>query len=184
MKGAYRVAPAAPEHLCSLPQIERSAASLFGDAVPAQLLETVAAPSVFAAAQRDGLLWVAVGPGGEPVGFARVESAGRRAHLAELDVLPAHGRRGVGTALVQTVESWAVANGFSELTLTTYREFPWNEPFYAGLGFDVVSQSDLDRELMQRFDQEAGMSSERARRVAMRKGLRTVQQRHRADGVR
>jgi len=184
MEGAYRVGPAAPEHLRSLPQIERSAASLFGDAVPAQLLETVTPPSVFAAAQRDGLLWVAVGAGGEPVGFARVESAGRRAHLVELDVAPAHGRRGVGTALVRTVESWAVANDFSELTLTTYREFPWNEPFYAGLGFDVVPQSDLDRELLRRFDQEAGLDSERARRVAMRKRLPAVQPRHRAKGVR
>jgi GNAT superfamily N-acetyltransferase len=174
MRGPYVVGAAASEHLPSLPQIERSAASLFGDAVPARLLETVTALAVFAAAQRDGLLWVAIGPGDRPVGVARIESDGRRAHLAELDVLPAHGRRGIGTSLVQQVEAWALSNHIAELTLTTYREFPWNEPFYAGLGFVVVPESDLDGDLRLRFEQEAGAGSELARRVAMRKRLRTV----------
>lgn len=173
LRGGYRVVPAAPEHLSALPRIERAAADLFGDAVPAQLLEHGTPTSVLAAAQRDGLLWVALGPGDAPVGFARAETAGGRAHLAEVDVLPAHGRRGVGTALVQAVESWAIASHITELTLTTYREFPWNEPFYAGLGFEALNESDLDSDLLQRLDQEAGVDSERARRVAMRKRLRT-----------
>jgi GNAT superfamily N-acetyltransferase len=174
MRGLYEVTAATPEHLPSLPQIERSAASLFGDDVPAQLLETVTSPPVFAAAQRSGLLWVALGPGDEPVGFARVESDGSRAHLAELDVLPAHGRRGVGTALVRQVEVWALSNDVVELTLTTYREFPWNAPFYARLGFTAVPESDLDTDLLLRFEREAGAASERSRRVVMRKRLCTA----------
>lgn len=174
MRGPYEIVAATPEHLPSLPGIERSAASLFGDAVPAQLFETVTSSSAFAAAQRDGLLWVAVGPRDEPVGFVRVESEGSRAHLAELDVLPAHGRRGVGTALVRQVEKWALSEDVRELTLTTYREFPWNEPFYARLGFIVVPESGLDGEMLQRLEQEAGASSERSRRVAMRMRVSTI----------
>lgn len=174
MPGFYRVLPATSEHPPLLPEIERSAASLFGDAVPAQLLETTTPEPVLIAAQREGTLWVAVGPDDQPVGFARVEVEGTRAHLAELDVLPAHGRRGVGTTLVQAAERWALSNGFTELTLTTYRDFPWNEPFYAGLGFEVVPECDCDGDLLRRFDQEAGVDSERARRVVMRKRLVTA----------
>ena len=174
MKGVHHVVPATAGHVPALPEIERSAATLFGDDVPAQLVETVTPTSLLAAAQRDGTLWVAIGPDDQPVGFARLELVDKRAHLAELDVFPAHGRRGVGTALLRTVEAWALSNGFSELTLTTYREFPWNEPFYARLGYEVVPERDLDDDLRERFEQEAGMESEQARRVVMRKRLGTV----------
>ena len=173
MHGSYKIVVATAGHLPSLPHIERSAACLFGDDVPAELLENVTAPALLEAAQRDGTLWVAIGPNDQPVGFARVELQGNRAHLAELDVLPAHGRRGVGRALVQQVESWAVSSELAELTLTTYRDFPWNEPFYAQLGFAVVPVVDLDDDLLQRYEREAGLESERARRVVMCKTLRT-----------
>jgi len=167
-EASYRVVPAAQEHVALLPAIERSAATLFGDEVPADLLEAVTPESVFATARREGTLWVAVGPGDEPVGFARVVLAGARLHLAELDVLPEHARRGVGTALVRRVLDRARSDGFSEVTLTTYRDVPWNAPFYAGLGFVVVPESEWDADLRQRFEQEAGVDSERAKRVVMR----------------
>ncbi|MCK8115934.1 GNAT family N-acetyltransferase, partial [Anaerosoma tenue] len=171
MGDSYRVGPALPEHACSLPHIERAAADLFGDAVPAELLENVTPESVFLAAQQDGTLWVALGPDDRPVGFIRVVVTGQRVHLAELDVLPAHGRRGIGTALVRAVGDWAHSEHFTEITLTTYRDLPWNAPFYAGLGFDVVPESEWDAETRRRFEEEAGLESERARRVVMRKRL-------------
>ncbi len=174
MRGPYKVVPAAAKHLPFLPLIERSAASLFGDDFPAELLEVVTPAAVLLAAQHDGTLWVAVGPDDEPVGFARVVVAGARVHLAELDVLPAHGRRGVGTALVQAAERWARSNDFSEITLTTYRDLPWNAPFYAGLGFAVVPESGWDADLRRRFEEEAGVDSERGKRVVMRRGLDTA----------
>jgi hypothetical protein len=75
---------------------------------------------------------------------------------------------------VRQVEVWALSNDVVELTLTTYREFPWNVPFYARLGFTAVPESDLDTDLLMRFEREAGAASERSRRVVMRKRLCTV----------
>lgn len=49
---------------------------------------------------------------------------------------PEHGRRGIGGALVGSVCDWARASGIASVTLTTYREIPWNEPFYRRLGFE------------------------------------------------
>ena len=174
MRDSYRVVPASVEHVSSLPRIERAAAGLFGDAVPPELLEHVTPESVFLAAQQEGTLWVALAPDDEPVGFARVVVTGVRVHLAELDVLPAHGRRGIGTALVRTVDEWAASGHFSEITLTTYRDLPWNAPFYAGLGFGVVPESEWDTETRRRFEEEAGLESEKARRVVMRKRVATA----------
>ncbi len=174
MRGSYRVVSATLEHVPSLPVIERSAASLFGNDVPAELLEVTTPESAFVAAQGDGTLWVAVGPDDEPVGFARVTVEANRVHLAELDVLPAHGRRGVGTALVRAVEAWTRSHDYSEITLTTYRDLPWNAPFYAGLGFVVVPEGDWDADLRRLFEEEAGLDSERSKRVVMRMRLGTA----------
>jgi ribosomal protein S18 acetylase RimI-like enzyme len=89
-------------------------------------------------------------------------------------VLPAHGRRGIGTALVRTVEEWADSGEFSEITLTTYRDLPWNAPFYARLGFTIVPEIEWDADMRRRFEQEAGLESERAKRVVMRKRCGTA----------
>lgn len=174
MRGSCRIVSASPAHVPLLADIERSAATLFRDAVPAELLEHVTPESDFLNAQKEGRLWVALGPNDEPVGFARAVVAGTRVHLAELDVLPTHGRRGIGTALVRAVEDWADSGEFSEITLTTYRDLPWNAPFYARLGFTVVPEAYWDADMRRRFEEEAGLDSERARRLVMHRSRGTA----------
>ncbi|MHB1137208.1 MAG: GNAT family N-acetyltransferase [Coriobacteriia bacterium] len=176
MRDHYRVVPASPEHVSALPEIERAAATLFEDAVPAALLEHATPVHVLFGSQQTGTLWVALGQNDEPVGFARAVVDGPRVHLAELDVLPAHGRRGVGSSLVRAVTEWARAVHAREVTLTTYRDLPWNAPFYARLGFTVVPEDDWDADLRHRFDEEAGLESERSRRVVMRRPLDSASQ--------
>lgn len=82
-----------------------------------------------------------------PVGFALVEMlTGNEPHLEEIDVHPAHGRRGVGSALVRTVCEWATRSGFRDITLTTFRDVAWNMPFYARLGFaELILRSAVSR---------------------------------------
>jgi GNAT superfamily N-acetyltransferase len=77
-----------------------------------------------------------------------VEIAGI-AHLEELDVLPAHGRKGLGSELLDTVCTWAKQAGYSAVTLTTFRDIPWNAPFYEHRGFQVVSPSEFSNEYVQ-----------------------------------
>ena len=76
-----------------------------------------------------------VGPVGDPVGFAHVEMVDGFAHLAQVSVHPDAMRQGVGSALVRAAmrEAWDL--GYDRLSLTTYRDLPWNGPFYARLGF-------------------------------------------------
>ncbi|MBS0584529.1 MAG: GNAT family N-acetyltransferase [Proteobacteria bacterium] len=89
-----------------------------------------------------GQAWVACTHAGEMVGFLLVSEREGRAYIEEMDVLPEHGRRGIGTKLIERVAEWAVRAGLPRLTLSTFRDVSWNAPFYAKRGFRVVPSPD------------------------------------------
>lgn len=171
MSTDYVVRLAGPEHVDQLPDIERAAATRFGDSLPESVLLHVTPVDNLVVAQQAGLLWVALEPAGIPVGFAVASICGRRVHLDELDVSPEHGRQGVGSALVEAIEDYALNSGCVEITLTTFRDVPWNAPFYARVGFEVIPEQELDAEVVRRLSDEAALGLDRSRRVAMRKPL-------------
>lgn len=91
-------------------------------------------------AQRDaapGFLLVAGAP---VVGFVHVVEIDDEAHLEQVSVHPDHVRRGLGTALVRAAMHRARAAGHHRLSLCTYRDVPFNGPFYAALGFTQVHE--------------------------------------------
>jgi GNAT superfamily N-acetyltransferase len=118
-----------------------------------------------------GTVWVAVAAQGAPVGFAIAEARGREAYLHELDVEVAYGRRGVGRALIRRVAFWARSRGLEALLLSTFRDVPWNGPYYERLGFEVVPLDTYDDSMhaQRRSDAAAGMRVES--RVMMRASL-------------
>jgi GNAT superfamily N-acetyltransferase len=80
--------------------------------------------------------------GDPPVGLCRIDGVAGGAHLEQLSVHPDHAGRGVGRALLRAGCDWAAARGYPELTLATYRDVPWNGPFYASEGFVEVGPVD------------------------------------------
>jgi GNAT superfamily N-acetyltransferase len=169
MVDGYTITLAEPEHLVFLSAIELEAAQLFADwDVPASILAESTSLEEFRELQRAGLLWVALSDSGQPVGFAAVEKFADSCHLEELDVHPDHGRKGLGSALVRAVCSWASRRGFQSVTLTTYRDVPWNAPLYARLGFHIVAPDELGSALETRVREEAERGLATARRVVMR----------------
>ena len=80
--------------------------------------------------------------GRPPVGFVRVAEVGGGAHLEQLAVHPDHGRQGIGRALVRAACRWAADAGYRCITLATYRDVPWNGPFYASEGFGEIGPAD------------------------------------------
>lgn len=101
------------------------------------------------------------------VGFAAAEPQGRWLHLHELSVARAHQRRGIGAALLEALAIDARNSGYRGLTLTTFREVPWNAPFYARHGFVEVSDFADHPRLAQSLDDAAALGLPRERRVAM-----------------
>lgn len=79
--------------------------------------------------------------GGQLAGFAYVGTAGDEPCLGQIAVDPAFGQRGIGTALLRIVKTRMHMQGARTLVLSTQRDVPWNQPWYARHGFVEVAES-------------------------------------------
>eukprot|EP00803_Ostreobium_quekettii_P002932 evm.model.scf_229.12 EVM.evm.TU.scf_229.12 scf_229:109417-110322(-) len=103
--------------------------------------------------QREGTLWVAVAPDGCPAGFLAARPAAGALYIKELSVDPAFQRRGVASKMLEALSRDALEAGVGTLALTTFREVPWNAPFYARRGF---VESPIPEELIESVAGEEG----------------------------
>lgn len=165
----YEIRLATPADIPFLPDIESAAGELFSQ-LPAlaNLPDGVTSLEEFQESQQNNLLWVAALPSGKPIGFAQVYIVDGLVHLDEIDVHPDYGRQGIGRKLVQTVIEWAQSEGIPAITLTTFRNIPWNEPFYRKLGFRVLELEELSAGLIKLVVEEESHGLDRALRVVMR----------------
>jgi len=108
--------------------------------------------------------------GEPPVGFVSVGIVDGAAHIWQLSVDPVFGRQGRGTALLEAACDWARDAGLGSITLTTYRDVPWNGPFYARRGFVVVDDL-LPGLAAVRAHERANGDDDFGPRVAMRRQL-------------
>jgi ribosomal protein S18 acetylase RimI-like enzyme len=115
---------------------------------------------------RAGRAWVAEA-GDEVIGFVVVDVLDGRAHIEEVAVDPAHGRRGIGRALVGAAVDYGSGRRLDGVTLTTFRDVPWNRPWYERLGFRVMDEADIGPELRARRADEAASGLDPQRRVSM-----------------
>jgi len=83
----------------------------------------------------------------------RVEDG--RLHIDEIDVLRGHQGQGIGRRLLATAEAWARARGLRALSLTTFRNVPWNAPFYASCGFREWAPEEAPASIRQSLAHEA-----------------------------
>jgi len=117
-------------------------------------------------ALKEGRVFVAT-DGDVPVGFALMDVYKEYAHLEELDVHPDYGRKGIGRDLVKHVVAWARARGSDAVTLATFRDVPWNEPFYASCGFSILDEADYPPHAQLIRGNEALIGFDLSRRVIM-----------------
>lgn len=168
MDQCFRVFLAEPEHLRSLPEIERAAVSIFPKAVLSNELSDHTTPiAEFEAARARGHLQVAVTQDGHPVGFAMVADHGTTLHLEEVDVHPQFQKQGIGTALIDAVCQFARDSTFQGVSLTTFSTIPWNAPRYQKLGFRILQEDELTEELKAILQDEANRGLDPKIRVAM-----------------
>jgi GNAT superfamily N-acetyltransferase len=172
----YELGPPLRDELAQLPRIELEAASVFPvEDLALELREECLSVSFFEKASAAGRVWVVrtLVPSA-PVGFAVVTLMDGSAHLFEMDVIPAHARRGLGRVLVLKVAEWARLERFPSVTLTTFRHLPWNGPFYASLGFSEVPDAELGPELRAALVEEAKHGLDPHKRVPMKLNLRAA----------
>jgi len=141
----YSITRADSDEVDRLVEINLAADRLFDDTGlidDASLLEHVP-ETVFADAIAMSHLFVVRGDYGEAVGFTLTSVRDGMLYLDQVSVHPDHGRKGLGAALVNRVINDARHRGLKSVALSTFRDLPWNGPFYKKLGFREIPRSRL-----------------------------------------
>lgn len=168
----YTIRPASAEDVALLPEIEQRASELFAstpfsDEVSHECLSVEFLLEQLAA----GRIWVAADHNDVPVGFAVTIIVDGNAHLHEVSVDPAHGKQGIGRRLVEAVCEWAALQSFDRVTLSTFRDIPWNEPFYRKLGFNELAETEHGPQMKTLRDEERESGLDISRRLIMYRTL-------------
>lgn len=161
------VRPTRPGDVTALPAIERAAGERFRDYPELAWLaegEVISAEQHLDYAER-GLSWLALA-NDQPVGFILAETHVSSLFIVELSVHLDWQGKGIGRRLIACVADQARKRGLASLTLTTFRDVPWNAPFYARLGFEMITT--LTPELREKREEETAHGLAYDARCAMR----------------
>ena len=150
-------------HLARLPAIERAAGSLFrsigmddvaeGETTPFSILEERAAR---------GRLHVALVDGDVPVGFSIWSPKDGLAYIEEVSVHPDHAGHRLAARLIDRLAG-DVRGEHAAISLATFRDVPWNAPYYARLGFEEMPRDRVgpDHALSWKHQAENGLDMSR-----------------------
>ncbi|HDC4279496.1 TPA: GNAT family N-acetyltransferase [Enterobacter cloacae] len=161
------VRPTRPGDVTALPAIERAAGERFRDYPELAWLaegDVISAEQHLDYAER-GLSWLALA-NDQPVGFILAETHVSSLFIVELSVHLDWQGKGIGRRLIACVADQARKRGLASLTLTTFRDVPWNAPFYARLGFEMITT--LTPELREKREEETAHGLAYDARCAMR----------------
>jgi GNAT superfamily N-acetyltransferase len=163
------VRPARAADGLALREIERAAGERFRDVALPEVADDEP-PSVEALASyaEDLRSWVAADREDEPIGYVLVDVVDQCAHIEQMTVRPDLQGAGVGRALLERARTWAIEAGLSAITLTTFRDVPWNAPLFQRLGFRVLVDDELGPGLRAVRDEEASHGLDPRKRVCMR----------------
>jgi GNAT superfamily N-acetyltransferase len=104
-------------------------------------------------------------------GFIAAERFAGELHIHELAVALDRQRQGIGRSLLCVAISTALAQGLEAVTLTTFTRVPWNQPFYARMGFVRPSIDRMGERLTCILEREAAAGLPIDLRCAMRLSL-------------
>jgi GNAT superfamily N-acetyltransferase len=116
-----------------------------------------------------GRAWVATDGVDLPVAYLLSAVVDGGAHVEQVSVSPAYRGHGLGAALIDHVSAGAARDGRRWVTLTTFRDVPWNAPYYERLGFTRIPAGELGPELAALIESEASSIPGDRPRVAMRR---------------
>ncbi|KAL9621647.1 MAG: hypothetical protein Q9160_003899 [Pyrenula sp. 1 TL-2023] len=189
-----QIRSATPSDVFQLPRLEIVGGDIFRTVGMVAIADDAPpALALFQASQETGHIWVATTQtsASSPddvqkiVGYVEIhllqlaEGQPQSAHIQQVTVSPEFAGQRIGARLVQHVEAWAMEQRFENISLTTFRDVPWNAPYYQRLGFSVVGDEELleakNAALKDVVDKELKVDIlAKWPRVAMRKSLKSV----------
>lgn len=134
------ISPATQQDALVMPEIERSSGEAFRQISDLAWIadDTVTSQERHEALIGLGTAWVSRDANNVLTGFLTAEVREDTLHIWQMSVRSDQQRKGVGRNLIQVAENWSRSKQLAALTLTTFRDVPWNAPFYASCGFQDV----------------------------------------------
>lgn len=170
---SYRIRAAVRADLETLRGIERAAGRCFRDIGMPEIADDEPLPvDVLAEYQEEGRVWVAVDGIDHAVAYLISDPVDGNVHIEQVSVHPDHAHRRLGRSLIDWTAAEATAAGAPRLTLTTFRDVPWNAPYYARCGFHLLAESAWTPGLRAIRAQEAARGMDRWPRICMQRELR------------
>ncbi len=105
--------------------------------------------------------------GGKLAGFLLTEALDDTLFIVEISVHQAWQGKGIGRAMIAKIVDHARHAAYPALTLTTFRDVPWNAPFYRRLGFRMLNEQTLPAGLAAKRQQETAHGLAPETRCAM-----------------
>jgi GNAT superfamily N-acetyltransferase len=168
----YRIRVARRDEFTRLREIEDEAGQRFvGLPIYDETLDSSFPADALARFLEMQQVWVVCQDDDRPVGMVIASVLDGMAYVEELDVLPAHGRRGLGGRLLAHVFAWGAAQGCAAVTLSTFREVPWNGPFYRRHGFRDLTPEEWTPSMPAIRQRETAVGLKPDARVFMRREL-------------
>ena len=171
MAAGFVIRPPAADELGRLVEIEAAAGQAFAaHGMPEIAADDPGSPEQLEAYRAAGRAWVAA-EGDGPIAYLVAGEVDGCLHVEQVSVDPAHAGRRIGAALIEHVCGLARADGRTSATLTTFRDIPWNAPYYARLGFHELPEDEWGAELRALVAHERDAIPGDAPRVAMTRTL-------------
>jgi GNAT superfamily N-acetyltransferase len=140
------IRPGLKTEIDAIRDLERASSRRFLGVMDA-LADDASTPAL-ALAQRidsDGLLTARLD--GRLAAFVMFRPLEDSLYIEQIDVAPAFEGRRIGAALIDAVAERAATTGLARLTLSTFRDVPWNAPYYRRLGFLDIADDALSNAL-------------------------------------
>lgn len=140
---SYTIRPGRLADISYLGAIEKRAGELFKSVGLALVAEGEPLPLDFTRSfLSTGTIAIAADAKDQPVGFALASQLDQALHLYEISVHPDHGQQGLGKGLLDAIEAYAKERRLPAMTLSTFKDVPWNAPFYARHGFRILDKAE------------------------------------------
>ncbi|MEV0714685.1 GNAT family N-acetyltransferase, partial [Asanoa sp. NPDC050611] len=159
--------------LPTLQAIERAAGAIFHTIGMAEIADDDPPPlPELERHQQAGTAWVATTATNEIAAYLIADHIDAGLHIDQVSVDPKHAGQGIGRQLIDHAAATARTNGIQALTLTTFRDVPWNASYYEQrCGFGTIPDDELTPDLRAIQQREADHGLTRWPRVTMRRPL-------------
>jgi len=167
-----RLRAARPADIEAIRDIERRAAVRMRQTPYSEIADAEPTDAATLAARvAAGGLMAACGDDDAPVAQVMFRPLGGDWYVEQLDVLPEYAGRRIGAALLDAVAARARAAGAAALVLSTFRDVPFNAPYYRRLGFIDLDDAALTQDLLAIRAEHVARGLDESRRVFMRRSV-------------